>query len=490
MLNKLISYALATQLALFASFFILLNFIIIYFTDSLSLVLTLFIVTLASILYLKLKFYNFFFQQIILGKTSLFTFTAVSLVNGTKFIETLQNPPSSNDFTHLNTIYNMFINRCFSDTLLKTCELNESVILNYYPYLPLSFVELFDLIFQDFAFTLLVVVAFINLIFLPILIFEFLVRLKLNDKTLAILILFTNLLNITNYSNLNSYHLSYTFAIVFLYCCFHVSYILLKADPSSNHKKGSIFLALSYFFFVAIITHPMIYFSLLISMSLLVYYVNKKEFFTLTLVSILAPLIFIWLEFVKIPSLFSQFKTFFVATKTYFNSTSVDSNISDGQISDGQISDGQISDGQISLVDLLLKLVKLIFTTSSENVISFLLIPLITFIIYFLILKKVFILFILIAFISLDSSYIRDLVLILEPYFNVQLDAFNLLYYGNYYRINFVKSGIFIGVLTIILRDIKISSIKGNLLLSYLLALNLFSFFDSYFLFTFLSEIF
>ena len=120
---------------------------------------------------------------------------------------------------------------------------------------------------------------------------------------------------------------------------------------------------------------------------------------------------------------------------------------------------------------LLLKVFKLFFTNSYFNLISYLLFPLILLISFNIRRARVAVLLAFCLLLSLDNSFIRNLFnyfdLIPSTIERILIRIYTTITYGNYYRLNFVKSLLLFYMFLDFLKALPFSS-KTNVLNIYL----------------------
>ena len=332
----------------------------------------------------------------------------------------------TSDAINLAKFFTFFDGDHFTHAFIRTCPSEMCTTFPFYPISSLNIIKFVNL----FTFSTLQSISFITavlaILIIPLQFFEiessFYSKFKGNIKYPVLFLVFNMTLLACLYSN----HIAFLVALSAL--LFFIN-LYLKFFIAGNQlvRSRMHFYFLSFILLFLFFSHP----TVLIAFVILVFYIIisfKKHVSSFFVKQFILSLLFVsfilFIFFSRRDPILNQIGTLFSGNSTYFF-----------------IKNPTLPPQPI---DLIFKSFKLYFTNSFFNILSYLLIPIILFASFFALKQRMFITLILLCFLSLDFYIVADTLELIgflsSNSKRFLLDYYIFLTYGNYYRLNFLKS--------------------------------------------------
>ena len=360
---------------------------------------------------------------------------------------------NSSDVVNLGSFYVLFENNNFVNGYVKLCSSVTCPAYSFYPLSSFSVVKLLNFFVADHIFVIKFITSLLALIIIPMQLLKFEYFFTKTVNKIRLVPVFFLIFNMTFLSSLVSTHLAFLFALSSLLFFLKLFFELFIEKNYFIKSKlyFSFFLFIMIFLFYA---HPTILITFFI-LFLTLLFLYRSYFHTSMLLQFIAAsivlCIFVFFTLSQNVPLHEQFSAQLNANEVYFDKLFISN--------------------KDSSFYLLLKVFKLFFTNSYFNLISYLLFPLILLISFNIRRARVAVLLAFCLLLSLDNSFIRNLFnyfdLIPSTIERILIRIYTTITYGNYYRLNFVKSLLLFYMFLDFLKALPFSS-KTNVLNIYL----------------------
>ena len=382
----------------------------------------------------------------------------------------------TSDATNLNNFYSLYDNNYFSNGFVLSCPSTNCPTYSFYPILSFSLIKLVNILFHDSLFVIYLLSACLAFVIIPLQLLKFEYFFLKQLTKLNVLPLFFLIFNMTLLSSVSSTHLAFLFALssLLLFMSLFLEIFLRNNELIQSKAYFPFFLFVMIFLFYG---HPTILFSFFV-LFVLTSFLYKSYFSHQLLFQFIAAtltfLIFAIFVISRNGPFLNQIDTQFSANSDYF----LNANLPDENIT-------------FSLMFFFIKLLKLFVTNSFFNLISFLLLPLIFFLALKIRIPKIALLLSICILLSLDFYFFNNLFnsfdFMPRRFELIFQDLFNILTYGNYYRLNFLKVIILFYIFIYGLKTLKNTSYVRlfNIYLSFIYLINLFLTFKMIIYFTY-----